>query len=910
MLLGRVSERAAIDEMVGRIRSGHGRALVFHGEPGIGKTALLGYAAHAGDGIRVLRTSGAQPETDIGYASLHRLVSAVLGAVDRIPRPQAAALEVSLGRAEGPTPDRFLVALAVLSLLAEVAAEGPLLCLVDDAQWADGASLDALAFVARRLDDEPLGIVFSVRADDATRRRLAGLSELHLTGLDPEAAGVLVDRHHRGRLSPAQRHQVLAVSGGNPLALKELPDAVLDGRGVQDPVPLTAGLQDAFLDEIRRRDPETQRLLLLIAADGSGRRETVRAAAASMALGADSLDGEQLDDLVVDDPERLELRHPLVRAAVYHGASVAERRAAHRALAAAVQHDRAELHRHAWHLGQAAEARDEHTARLLERSAHQASRRAGHAAAAAALSRAAELSESEEMWGRRLVAAATVSWQGGDVDRARDLLIEAERAERMPDGARLDLAELRARLELLVGTPADGLAPLRAVIPEALRSDPRRAMPLLMTYGEIGYRANRPDAWLEINDWLDPVPLDGDTPDDALYRLLRGGSRARLGKDPGIRAGDLEAVEQLTDPVRLTRAAGLTWAVGAYDLGRRLRDRAVKRARAIGAAGTLAWSLEHQVFDALTRGRFSTAEAYAEEGYHLAVETGQPNTACRQLSLRAWLAALQGRADQARGWAEEVLVEATKRELAECLAYAHRSLGHLALAAGVYSDAVSHYEAMDPRHGSPSGPALHSMAELVEALARANQPDRAAAEAARFSGWTRPTASPELQALTVRCHALLASGDEADRQYRHSLQLHAMTDTPMERARTAMLYGQHLRRARRRSDAQAQLRPALDTFRRIGADAWATHAQEELRAAGGVSSSDHSAVLSTLTPQERRIALAVSEGATNREVAAQLFLSPRTVDYHLRKIFQRVGIRSRSELIRLVLTDSHDWRSH
>jgi DNA-binding CsgD family transcriptional regulator len=390
-----------------------------------------------------------------------------------------------------------------------------------------------------------------------------------------------------------------------------------------------------------------------------------------------------------------------------------------------------------------------------------------------------------------------------------------------------------------------------------------------------------------------------------------------LGKAPGVRSGDLAAIEQLTDPVDLTRAAGLTWAVGAYDLGRRLRNRAVRRARAIGAAGTLAWSLEHLVFDALTRGRFGTAEAYAEEGQRLAVETGQPNTACRLLSLRAWLAALQGRADEARAWAEEVLAEATARELAECSAYAHHSLGHVALVAGAYGEAVSHFDATDPRHGPSSGPALHSVAELVEALVRADERDRAAEEAERFAGWARRAASPELAALSARCDALLAAGDNGaetdadpgDHHFQRSLELHATTDTPMEQARTALLYGQHLRRIRRRSEAQSELRPALTTFRRIGAEAWATHAQEELRAAGGVSSSDPPAALAALTPQERRIALAVSEGATNREVAAQLFLSPRTVDYHLRKIFQRVGIRSRSELMRLVLTDS-DWRSH
>lgn len=911
--MGRANECAAIDEMLRLARSGHGRALVLHGEAGIGKTTLLGYAAGAAaSGMRVLRTSGVEPETDIGHAMLHRLLMPVLGEVGLLPAPQADALDVALGRADGPTPDRFLVALAVLSLLAELAEEEPLLCLVDDAQSADRPSLAALAFVARRLDDEPVAVVFAARPEDDPERVLAGIPTRLLAGLDARAAGELIDRHAADRLSPAQRRQVLAAAGGNPLALRELPAAVLRGRGAEQPLPLTAEVQDAFLDRVRRHDQDTQRFLLLVAADGSGRLATVRAAAASLGLAVDPFTNGRLDDLVGLELDRLAFLHPLVRAAVYSGAPAADRRAAHRALAGAVKDDPRELHRHAWHLGQAAEGRDAQVADLLEQSAQQVSRRAGHAAAAAALKRAAELSESEALFGRRLVAAATLSWQGGDVDRARRLLAEAERVEQLPDGARLDVAELRARLELLVGSPADGLAPLRAVVPEALRTDVRRTMPLLMTYGEIAYRANVPSVWMEISEWLDPVSLDGDTPDDALPRLFRAGGRARIGKELGMRPGDLDAVEQLSDPVKLTRAAGLTWAVGAYDLGRRLRRKAVKQARAIGAAGTLAWSLEHLVFDELTRSRFSTAEAYAEEGYHLAVETGQVNTACRQQSMRAWLAALQGRADDATAWAEEVLAEATKRQLVECLAYAHHALGHLDLAAGAHGEAVGHYDASIPPPGSTvqSGPALHSMAELVEALARDGRPGRAAEELARYSEWTGRTGSPELQALALRCQALLASGDEADRSYQQSLQLHAATDTPLETARTQLLYGQYLRRERRRSDAQTQLRAAMETFRRIGASAWAERAQEELRAAGGAVSPSTPGLLATLTPQERRIALAISEGATNREVAAQLFLSPRTVDYHLRKIFRRVGIRSRAELIRLVLTDADDWRSH
>lgn len=905
MLVDRSKDVAALDDVLHRVRSGHGQALVLRGEPGIGKTALLAHAAEAAEGMRLLGTEGVEPETDIGYAALHRLVLPVLGAVDQIPRPQARALEIALGRADGPVPERFLVALATLSLLAEVAVDRPLLCLVDDAQWIDRASLDTLAFVGRRLDAEPIGMVFASRPDPGAQRTMAGVLELRLTGLDERTAAELLDRHDRGRLTPAERRQVLALAGGNPLALRELPDAVRQGGRTLEPVPLTARLRDAFLHQVQRRDEATRRLLLVIAAEGSGQLAVVRAAAESMGATVDPLDEGALEDLVAHDGERLTFRHPLIRAAVYHGASPGERRATHRALAAALQAEPTELHRYAWHLGQATEGPDEEVAGHLERSAQRASLRTGHAAASAALSRAAQLSASDESQGLRLVAAAGVSWQGGDIDRARELLDEAERIDRLPDRTRLDLAELRARLALLAGTPADGVAPLRAALPAALRADVERAMPSVLTYGEIGYRASLPAVWIEVADWLDDVTLEGDTPDAALYRLARGGNRARVGRDPGMRPDDLDAVEQLTDPLSLTRAAGLTWAIGAYELGTRLRHKAVERARATGAAGALAWSLEHLVFEELTQSRFGAAEAYADEGYQLALETGQTNTACRHLSLRVWVAALQGRAEEARRWAEDVIADATRRHLAECLAYAHLALGHLDLVDGAYSEAVCHYKATEPRAGAPvrSGAALHSVVEQIEALVRSDRHDRAADLAPRFTAWTDRTASPLLQALAARCHALLASGDEAEGLYQRSLQHHALADAPMEQARTELLYGQHLRRVRRHSDARTHLQAAMETFRRIEASGWAKRAREELRAAGGSGPTDDPPAQSGLTAQERRVALAISEGRTNREVAAQLFLSPRTVDYHLRKIFQKTGIRSRAELIRLVLTD-------
>lgn len=905
MLLGRSREQATVRDLLDRVRAGHGSGLCLRGEAGVGKSALLKEAGDHATEMLMLTTEGVPPESDLAYATLHRLLLPIADRLDRLPPPQARALNVAFGRSDGPAPDRFLVALATLSLLSEAAATTPVLCVVDDAQWADHASLDVLSFIVRRLENEPIGVLLAMRTGEGDPQHLEGALDILLTGLDPDAAAELLAEHDRGRLTQAQRRQILAVANGNPLALRELPEAALRTGSLDEPLPLTARLQDAFLKRAQRHDKRAQNLLLLLATDGSGRPETIRAAAALLGVAGDSTAISQLIDLVHYDGTRIQFHHPLMRAAIYGAAPASARLEAHRALATALRGDSSEFHRYAWHLGQAAHGRDESIARELERSAEQAVRHGGQAAGAAALARAADLSESDQERGRRLVDAAAAYWHGGDVVRARDLLGQAEALVELPEVARFARAELRALLEATVGYPADALDVLRPVIPRAIQTDVRRALPLLLLYGEVGYKTNTPEAWAEIASWLEPALLDGDSPDDALLRLLRGSIRARSGKDPHLRPGDLESIAELADPVKLTRAAGMTWAVGEHVLRGRLLRKAVRQARAIGAAGTLAWSLEFLVLDELATGRFSIAEAFAEEGFRLATETGQLNTACRHRTMLAWLAVLQGQGAEAKTLAHEVLAEASRRRLPDSLAYAHLSLGHLELVAGNNKEAVRHYEAMRSPGSSEvqSGLAMHSLPELIEALARAGKREQASEYLHRFEQWTTRTSSPLLQGLTARCRALLMSGREAEDEFRQALKVFAEADAPLELARTELLFGEHLRRERRRSDAQAHLRAAVETFRRLGASSWADRARGELRAAGGSELQQSKKTMSALTPQERRIALAVSEGATNREVAAQLFLSPRTVDYHLRKIFQKTGISSRTELVRLTLTD-------
>jgi DNA-binding CsgD family transcriptional regulator len=907
MLRGRVTERAAIDALLRRAWAGQGGGMVVRGEPGIGKTALLDHAAERAIGMRVLRSAAVEPECDLGYATLHRLLLPVLDRMDRLPEPQARALGVVFGQAVGAAPDRFLVALATLSLLSELAGERPVLCLVDDAHWADRPSLDTLAFVARRLQAEPIGLVLAARTDQGLPMAIPGLADLPLAGLDRESARALLIIERGGdRLSVAEQDELLRATGGNPLAIRELPVGAGHAAETAEPLPLAEGLQQAFLERARRRAPAAQRLLLLLAADGTGRIDVLRRAAAAFGAATDPFPPDELDDLLATGATEVAFRHPLIRSAVYHGASPADRRGAHRALAAALAGEPAELDRRAWHLGNGVDGPDEMVAGELERSAERALRRAGPAAAAAALTRAAELSGSELDRARRLVAAAGAWWQAGRKARAEAALDRSERAAPQAATVRRDIAGLRALIELRAGNPSNAILLLRPLLPEALAADRHEANELLILFSEASYHAGAVEAWADVGAAIERLDLTGDGVEDALARLVRGVCRVRAGANGGLAPGDLETVGQLVDPRRMCWAGGMLLGLGDHQRGRWLRRNAMLRARMLGAIGTLAWVLEFVVVDEIAGGRFSAAEAYADEGSRFAQETGQPNLRCWYRGWLAILAALRGREQEVRQLADGVLAEASARNLAAARALAYRALGLLALAAGRSEEALRSLGPMDDADGFiHPGIVLQNVPEFVEAAAQLNRPDRAADPLSRFTRWAEATKAPELLALVARCRALVGAGD-TEQEFRQALGLHARADWPMERARTQLLFGEYLRRERRRADARPYLRAALETFRRLGAAVWADRARDELRATGEATGSPTSDRLALLTPQELRIAAAVGGGATNREVAAQVFLSPRTVDYHLRKVFQKLGISSRADLIRLARSEFHD----
>lgn len=646
MLRGRQAEQAVIDDLLDRM----GGAIVLRGEPGIGKSALLAYAASRAGGARVLQAVGVEGETELAFAALHRLLLPVLDRVDALPPPQAGALRAAFGLEDDARPDRFLVAMAALTLLSEA---GPVVCLVDDAHWADAPALQALAFVARRIEAEPIALVLATR--DAAG--FEGLPSLHLSGLDPDAAAALLDERFAS-LAAGTRERILTASAGNPLALLELPEAP------GDPLPLSGELERAFLARVHRHPEDVQAAVLLAAAEGSGRLATVRRAVARQGLDPAVLETRDLADVLRIEGARIDFRHPLVRSAVYQRASPGERRAAHEALAA----EEPEADRRAWHRALAVDGPDEDVAGELERAAERALSRSGPAAAAAAFERAAELSAGDDARARRLAAAAETRWSAGDAERALALI---ERAAH--PAARQRVQYLRGFIELRAGVPADALATLLPVIREAAEADPDRAVRALLAAREAAFLAVDPAALAEIADTI--VRLHPPDPEHALIaHVLRSYASAAPGPSAAA-PPDLDRLEEIEDLTLLVAAGGMAWGLGAHHLSRRLRMRAVTRARARGAAAIVAWALEPLVAEEIFGGRYAEAEAYAAEGRDLARETAQPNVACLHVAHLAGLAGLRGREDEARGLAAEALAEATTRGLGRAAATAHNALG-------------------------------------------------------------------------------------------------------------------------------------------------------------------------------------------------------------------------------------------
>jgi DNA-binding CsgD family transcriptional regulator len=925
MLNGRAAEQAAIDRLLAAARAGTSGALVLRGDPGIGKTALLDYAKAAAGGFQVVRGTGIESEAELPFAGLHLLLRPALDRVGALPVPQRQALERAFGLAPGSADeqggmggssprggtDRLLIGMAVLSLLSELAGDGPLLCVVDDAHWLDGSSAAALAFAARRLGEDGIALIMAAR-DGEGRFPAQGLPELRVAGLAPEAAAALLDAQAAG-LTAALRYRILAEAQGNPLALIELPAAsahLPSQAAVEDPgeLALTGRLLAAFSGQAARL-PDASRLLLLVAAaDDAGEAGLVLRA--GRALGADAADLAPAEraGLIRQAGQSLAFRHPLIRAAVYQDAPLGQRLAVHRALADAMEGREGsdDAGRRAWHRAAGAAGPDEQIAAGLDRAAEQAAERGGYAAAATASARAAELSADPAARARRLTIAAEAAAESGDLVRARAL---AGRAE--PDAGdvmlRAGVLHVRALADFGEGSFRGAHRLLIEGADLLAGSSPVLAARILVQAFHTAWYIGEPEL-ADVAGRLTALRLPDGEPMQPLAAYLA----ATLATVFGWRGDGTPGAPALTDVVARARRAGadspldLVQVCGAglmagqdaqtHEVAAALAAEARGQGR-IGLLPTLLFFLaEAELFS----GRHRDALATAAEGVQVADDGGQWHWVSQISGLLAYLAAAAGDEARCRKLADDAMTATTAGNVAPGTAWAHWSLGLLDLGAGRVEAALGRLETL------AEGPARHhvsvmrSAPDLVEAAVRIGEPGRAAVPLERFERWAGRARQPWTDALVLRCRALLAPDPEAESLYVAALDAHQRDDRPFERARTHSLYGEWLRRARRKAGARTQLRAALDIFDRLGAGPWSARAAGELRAAGVVMPQSPGrqgpGALGELTPQELQIVRLAGQGLSNRDIAAQLFLSPRTVGYHLYKAYPKLGVAARSEL--------------
>ncbi|MDF5754405.1 LuxR family transcriptional regulator [Spongiactinospora sp. TRM90649] len=898
-LYGRKPEADAITGRLAEAREGTSSALVLRGEPGIGKTALLDHAAWAASDMRLLRGTGVEFEAKLPFSGLQLLLRPALGSLPALPAPQREALEAAFGLGPAVGAEPMLVGLAVLSLLAEHAEETGLLCLVDDAQWLDRASRDALLFAARRLHAEGVVMIFAAR-DGEGAFPAPGLPELRLSGLAPEAAAALLDRH---ALAPAVRLRLLAEAGGNPLALLELPVALAaEGGGAFSPgvLPLTSRLRLAFHGQVSRMPAACQSLLLVAAADETGELAVILPAAAALGAGVEDLSPAERADLVRRgdaDGTTIRFRHPLIRAAVYQRAPLGERLAVHRALAAVLGSPE-HADRRAWHLAAAATGPDEEAAAALERTAVRARERSGHEAAAVAYERAARLSAEPAARARREALTAEAALEAGDLERARAF---GARAARRPDespAVRARIAQVRALADFWQGAyPAahrallDGAALVR-------ESDPGQAALLLIQAVHTSWYLGERQVAATV-DRLAELPLDDADPLAPVAAYLAHLDRARTERPRPL--GDALAEVRRRGPIPDQASmilSGAALALGqdadAYELATELA--AGHRAR--GGAGRLPTALFFVAEGEIFTGRHLDALATATEGLSLARDTGQGQWVSQFSSVLAYLDAAKGDEAACRGNAEEGLAGAAAGAVSAGAPWAHWSLGLLDLGLGRAEAALARFERLTREPMRHHICATRSTPDLVESAVRMGSPERAAGPLARFERWAGSVRQPWADALALRCRALLAADDEAEACYTAALGLHDRDGRALEYARTALLYGEWLRRARRKAEARGWLNDALEVFDRLGMRPWADRARGELTATGAQDQAAGRAegVAAGLTPQELQIARLAAQGLSNRDIAAQLFLSHRTVGYHLYKAYPKLGVVSRGEL--------------
>ncbi|SDU68559.1 helix-turn-helix transcriptional regulator [Jiangella alkaliphila] len=902
-LRGRHGECDVLDGLLLKARAGQSAVLVLRGEAGIGKSALLDHLLGRAAGCRVARAAGSESEMELAFAGLHQLCLPFLDRLDRLPAPQHDALVTAFGLSAGRPPERFLVGLAVLSLLADVAADRPLVCVVDDAQWLDQVSLQVLAFVARRLAAEPVAMVFAVRDLDA-HLELAGLAELTVGGLSDADARALLDSAVPGRLDEHVRDRIVAETRGNPLALLELPRGVTaaelaGGFWRPDAGPLPGRIEHSFLRRVRSLPPTTQRFLLVAAAEPVGDVSLLLRATTLLELGADAAGAAETAGLI-ELGARVRFRHPLVRSAAYRAAGSGDRREVHRALAEATDPD-ADPDRRAWHRAQAAAGPDEAVAAELERSAGRAQSRGGVAAAAAFLERAAELTPDPVRRGVRAIAAARAKLRAGAPDTAHALLATAQLGP-LDELHRAQVARLRAQITSVRRRGGDAVAQL---LDAARRLEPLDRAAARETYLEAlgaAFFAGRLGTGLPAAAAAARAVPSGPRPPRPTDLLLDGvATRLADGYAAGVPAltralqafrGDDadDAVMSwlwLACPVAPEPIAPDLWDDDAWH---DLATRAVRLARGAGALTVLPVALSYRAGVHLHAGEFAAAATLIEESEAIAAATGNPPLRYTPILLAAW----RGDETAARAAIDAAVHEAEARGEG-------RALGLAGYATAVLDNGLGHYGAALAAARTACdyedlGFYGWSLAELVEAAVRAGAPAEAGAALELLLERAGSSGTDWALGVGARSAALLADGERADALYREAIERLGRSRAAVQQARARLLYGEWLRRENRRASAREQLRAAHETFARIGAEAFAERARRELQATGETVHRRSTGSGLALTTQEAQIARLAGDGLTNPEIGAQLFISPHTVEWHLRKVFAKLDISSRRQL--------------
>lgn len=914
-LVGRAGEHARLDAVVTGAAAGSGGALALVGEPGIGKSALLSAAvAQANGRVRVLTATGAEAERDLPYAALLSLLRPTLDRIGTLPAVQARALEGALAVGPPAPGDRLVVHAAALGLLSAAAAERPVLAIVDDAHWLDEASAAALLFAARRLDGEPVALLLALRPDEGRWLDLRGVEELAVAGLSRKNAGVLLRRVTPGRTVPPEVVERLhAVTAGNPLALLEAPLHVppeqLSGRDpLADPLTIGPGVQAGYRRRLARLPLATRTALLLAAASGAEPLDRILRAADDVGVGLSDLEPAEADRLVEVTADAIRFRHPLVRAVAYQDAPAPARRRVHRALAAHTTGAR-----RASHLWASAAGPDPRAAGELEAAATDARQRTGWAAAALAMERAARLSAPGNERAGRLLVAAQDRLVAGEAARAADLAREA-----LAEAGELALvAELKALLgtiDMLAGSLEEGFHTLSAAGETIADSDPDRAAWMFATAALTCFMAARVPLGLGTSTRAYACAQRAGGRTEQIVGVLHGCARILAGYDEGD--GERPLIDAWPDvfddrillpgaPHLLAPLHTLAW-LERYDDVDAFAARVEAMAADRGAVGALPLLRSGQLETDLRRGDWSLARARASEALRLAAETGQSLQRAIPICVLARIEAAMGLEKECRASVQQMLELALPAGGRSMAAFGEAALGLLELGLGRAARAVDHLDGaarLCEVGGQRDPSVVQHLPDRVEAHLRAGDVEGAEAALRQLEAMAERTRRPWPLATAARCRGLLADDDAFDEYFERAYALHGPAASPFELARTELCHGERLRRARRAREAREPLRAALERFEGLGAAPWAARARTALRAAGGGANAPRGATTRTLTPQELEVALAVARGGTNREVAAAMFVSPKTIEVHLSRIFRKLQVRSRTELA-LLLADS------